>query len=63
MGFQSKTFNKLVEDIKLLLKNRQLCEEMGRNARRYVEREHDITKIINKYIEVFKPVLGDRLDG
>ena len=53
LGFHSKTFNQLVEDVKTLLKDEQLFEEMGRNARQYVEKEHDITNIIGKYIEVF----------
>lgn len=57
MGFHSKTLNQLVEDVKRLLKNEQLREETGRNARQYVEREHDITNIIGEYIEVFEHVL------
>ena len=58
MGFHSKTFDRLVEDVKILLKGEQLREEMGRNARQYVEKEHDLTKIIGKYIELF-----DRMSG
>jgi glycosyltransferase involved in cell wall biosynthesis len=53
MGFHSKSFEQLVEDIKMLLNDEQLREEMGRNGRHYVEREHDITKIIRNHIEVF----------
>lgn len=30
-----------------------LRKEMGVNGRRYVEREHDINKIIKEYIELF----------
>ena len=56
LGFHSKTFDQLVEDVKLLLKNRQLREEMGRNAMSYVEKEHDITNIIREYIEIFEHV-------
>jgi glycosyltransferase involved in cell wall biosynthesis len=58
MGLHSKTFNQLIEDVKTLLKNKQLRKEMGGNGRHYVERKHDITKIINKHIEVFKQVGG-----
>ena len=54
LGFHSKSFNQLKEDVKTLLKDEQLREEMGRNARQYVEKEHDITKIVNQYVEVFK---------
>lgn len=53
LGFHSKTFDQLVRDVKTLLEDEQLCKEMGKNARQYVEREHDITKIADKYIEVF----------
>ena len=57
MGSHSKTFDQLVENVKTLLKNEALREVMGMNGRGYVEREHDITKIISKHIEVFKQVL------
>lgn len=58
IGFHSKTFNQMVEDVKTLLKDEQLREEMGRDARQYVEQEHDITKIINHYIKVFDHIGG-----
>ena len=57
MGFHSKTFDLLAEDVKTLLKNEALREEMGMNGRQYVEREHDITNIIGKYSEVFDHVM------
>lgn len=56
LGFHSKTFDQVVEDIKTLLKNEALREEMSVNGRKYVEREHDITKNIREYIEVFEHV-------
>jgi glycosyltransferase involved in cell wall biosynthesis len=59
MGFHSKTFGQLVEDVKTLLKDGKLREEMSVNGRTYVEREHDITKIINEHVEVFERVLLD----
>ena len=57
MGFHSKTFEQMVEDVKSLVENEQLRKEMGENGRQYVESEHDITKIIEKYIEVFDHIL------
>ena len=57
LGFHSKTFDQLIEDVKTLLKEEQLRDEMGRNARQYVEKEHDITNIIGKYSEVFDHVM------
>jgi glycosyltransferase involved in cell wall biosynthesis len=53
LGFHSKTFNQLVEDVRTLLKNEVLRTEMGMKGRNYVEREHDITNVIGKYTEVF----------
>ncbi|MFC1907291.1 glycosyltransferase family 4 protein [Chloroflexota bacterium] len=54
LGFCSKTFSQLVEDVKKLLKNKPLRQEMGENARRYVEKEHDVKRVVKQYIEVFK---------
>lgn len=62
MGFHSGTFEQLVDDVRTLLKNESLREEMGMNGRKYVEREHDITNIIDKHIEVLKQ-LGEKVNG
>ena len=53
MGFHSKTFDQLIEDVKTLLKNEALRDEMGVNGRKYVEREHYLTHIVREYIELF----------
>jgi glycosyltransferase involved in cell wall biosynthesis len=53
MGFHSKTLNRLIEDVKTLLEDEVLRKKMGVNGRKYVEREHDITIIVKKYIELF----------
>lgn len=57
MGFHSKTFDQLVEDVKTLLKEEKLRDEMGVNGRKYVEREHDIIYIVDEYIELFDHVM------
>ena len=57
LGFHSKTFDQLVEDVKTLLKEEKLREEMGVNGRKYVESEHDITLIVREYIELFDHVM------
>jgi glycosyltransferase involved in cell wall biosynthesis len=56
LGFHSKTFGQLIEDVKTLLKDETLREEMGVNGRKYVEREHDITNIIREYIKLFNSI-------
>ncbi len=60
LGFHSKTLSQLVEDVKTLLEDEELREEMGRNGRQYVEKDHDITKIVERYLEVFNPLYGRR---
>ena len=56
MGFHSKTFNRLIEDVKTLLKDEALMEEMGMNGRKYIEREHDLTHIVREYIKLFNRI-------
>ena len=56
MGFHSKTFNQLIEDVKTLLKEEKLREEMGVNGRKYVESGHDLTLIIREYIKLFNRI-------
>ena len=53
LGFHSKTFEQMVEDVQTLLKNESLRKEMSMNSRRYVEKEHDIKKILNEYQGLF----------
>lgn len=56
LGFHSRTFDQLVEDVETLLKDEQLRQEMGRNARQYVEEKHDIATVVKRYIEVFSGI-------
>ena len=63
MGFHSKTFNQLVKDVKTLLVDEKLREEMGVNGRKYVESEHDLTPIVGEYLELFDRVMwGKKID-
>lgn len=52
MGFHSKSFEQMVQDVKRLIKNSNLRKKMGINARRYVEKEHNINKIGKQYADV-----------
>ena len=54
LGFYSGSFEQMVKDVRFLAENKEVREEMGRNARRYAIREHDIKKIVPKYIELFQ---------
>jgi len=53
LGFHSRTFDNMISHVKLLLENEDLRAEMGKNSRRYVEENHNIDKIIYKYVELF----------
>ena len=53
LGFHSKIFEQMVEDVKILLKDEKSREKMGMKGRRYVEREHDIKKIVKGYEKLF----------
>ena len=57
LGFHSKTFEQIIKDVKTLLKDKKLREEMGVNGRKYVEREHDIKKIVERYVKLFGRLL------
>jgi glycosyltransferase involved in cell wall biosynthesis len=56
LGFFSGTFKQLVTDVATLLENEDLRKTMGENARKYVEREHDIRKNVKKYVKIFKEI-------
>ena len=52
LGFHSRTFNQLVKDVEILMENEYLRKQMGENARQYVEKEHDIANVVEKYMKV-----------
>jgi glycosyltransferase involved in cell wall biosynthesis len=58
LGLHSKNFEQMSKDINLLLNNKELREEMGRNSRRYVEQEHDMQKIVTQYVALFRQLTG-----
>ncbi len=53
LGLICYKFDTMVKDIKKLLNNEQLIDEMGKNSRKYVVANHDIKKIANQYIKLF----------
>jgi len=53
LGCHSKTFNRLIIDLKELLEDEKLRKELGINGRNYVEIEHNFNNIIRKYIDLF----------
>ena len=57
LGFHSKIFQQLKQDVKMLLENEHLRRQMGENGRRYVEENHDINNIVKQHIEVFRQLV------
>ena len=57
LGFYSKTFDQMVEDLETLLKNEKLRKKMGRDSRKYVEKEHDVNKIVKEYERLIKDIV------
>ncbi|WP_321538599.1 glycosyltransferase [Flavobacterium piscinae] len=46
--------NELVNELSFLIDNPQEIITIGKNARAFIEREHDYLKIAKKYLEVWK---------
>lgn len=57
LGFHSKTFERMVTDLKALIEDGNLREVMGKNGRNYVKRTHDIPVIIPDYIKFFNSIM------
>ena len=49
LGFHSKTLEQLTSDLNKLFFNDDLRKEMGKNAKKYVEQNHDLKKIISEF--------------
>ena len=49
LGFHSRTFEQVVNDVTMLLNDEMLRKKMSYNCKRYVEKEHNLTKAIDQY--------------
>lgn len=54
LGFHSKTYEQILKDIHTLMTNDGLRREMGLNATKYVEENHDVKKIANQFEDLIK---------
>lgn len=54
LGFHSSKFDKMIQDVQTLIKDEQLLQQMSNNGRYYVENNHDINCVVEKYLEVFR---------
>jgi glycosyltransferase involved in cell wall biosynthesis len=49
LGYHSKTIEQLILDVNTLFSDEDLRREMGTNARKYVEQDHDLKKIATEF--------------
>lgn len=56
LGYHSGSFENMIEDIKRIINNPQLRYSIGVNGRRYVEAEHDSTKIVNDFLDALNTI-------
>ena len=57
LGFCSQNFDQMVKHVNILLTNNDLREKMGINCKKYVEKKHDIKKIINEYDKILEELI------
>lgn len=61
IGFHSKSFEQMVQDVKKLINDDKLRQETGDKARKYALQNHSIFTNIKKYEQVFKRVINETL--
>ena len=54
IGFHSKNLEQMVNHVIYLIKNGDIRKEMGKRARQYAVKNHNIEKIGINYLEIFK---------
>lgn len=57
LGFHSRTFDQMVLDVRQLLNDERLRQELGENGRRHVEQEHNLNTAIEQFVEVFNQLI------
>ena len=58
LGLHSETFEQMVKDVRTLINDKELRKEMGNNSRKYVEKEHDVKKIVKEYEQLIDGLVG-----
>lgn len=57
LGFHSMTFKQMVKDVNQLLTDEKLRREIGENGRRYVEQNHELSLVVEQYVELFNKLV------
>ncbi|MCJ7697553.1 MAG: glycosyltransferase family 4 protein [Thermoplasmata archaeon] len=56
LGYCSRSYDQMIKDIRILMQNEELRQSIGKNGREYVEKFHDIKKIVDEYQVIFRIV-------
>jgi len=57
LGFCSGDFSRLVSHTRMLIRERELAAEMGKNGRAYVEQEHDLAENVRKLDQTLQQLI------
>ncbi len=57
LGFHSEEFDRMVKDIKILINNHELRNQMAKNGRKFIEKEHNINNISYKYLKLLTSLI------
>jgi glycosyltransferase involved in cell wall biosynthesis len=57
LGFHSRTFERMVQDVRRLVTDRKLREELGENGRRYALKAHNIEATVDSLEKIFQPLI------
>jgi glycosyltransferase involved in cell wall biosynthesis len=58
IGYRCWTVEKMAADLARLASDTKARQQMGQSARDYVEQEHDMTKVADQYLVLFKKLVG-----
>lgn len=53
LGIHVENFDDLIKNLDMIMKNDSLRKKMGMQGRKYVEEEHNVTRILNEYEKLF----------
>ncbi len=54
LGYHSKSYSKMIEDLTKIIENKNLRKEFGLNGRKYVKDNHSIEKIVDEFEELIQ---------
>jgi len=54
LGFHSRSFNQMVQDISFLINNPKMVSDMGKKAKLFAMREFDIEAIVRQIILIIE---------